>query len=214
MIKLKDINIDYNHNTMNSDEVELLKVERDLSILSHEEFCKKLYKGEVKSVNPKHDEENPVFVYVMPVEEGKARPVYGVQFYDIAGNLLFTFPWNGSVEEKVNNKRKLYYPNDMFGRKQKLEELALTSTPEGTVLLKEKDYVLQAPLVPGSVWNYGIYSKANDYRTTQIGGLVDYSNYGKELPKNLKPGSNAWFKVASEEGDRFLKYSSENSYVY
>lgn len=200
MVELKNLGISTMDKIFyNDEEAKKLQEARKKSILTREQVKEKLKSGELKVINPEAEFKTAVYVC-----QEKGSELFKVQFYDSNGELLATYPWNGSIYEK----ELMLLPRWVSG----VEDLQLTTTPKGKIVFREH-YYPDGPYRP-LLWRGNVFYDGAMYGDGHR-GAVNFNGYQHEvLPEeSRRQRDEKWFKHMEEHGDDYIEHCSNHNYV-
>lgn len=209
------INIDTKQ--LSSEQLKELLNEREKSILSVDQLREKLIKGEASVLNPKANS----MVYMYIANETKC-PMSKVQFYDSTGELICTYPWNGNHEiygvirntnGKLENAYRVLSSKNFPYNYTDISDLQVTTTPNGKIVLRQNEYVIQPPLKSEYKWRGLVLSDGKEYHYQF--GAIEIDNYeGTKLSnESISNRDENWANLMENEGDKFMEYCEGNSFV-
>lgn len=88
-LRIENLNVIYDQEYHSIDEASQILKGREDSVLTKTWFILKLKNRELI---PLYDNQNQLFIYI-----DNHNSMYGVQFYNSMGELVMTYPWNGSL---------------------------------------------------------------------------------------------------------------------
>ena len=88
-LRIENLNVIYDQEYHSIDEASQILKGREDSVLTKTWFMLKLKNRELI---PLYDNQNQLFIYI-----DNHNSMYGVQFYNPMGELVMTYPWNGSL---------------------------------------------------------------------------------------------------------------------
>lgn len=169
-----------------------------------EDFEKNIKENSLEDISPKKAQER-VYMCI-----NKETPLSSVQFYSQEWDLLFTYPWNGEINQ---NRDKTFSPVPCSGLENaiSIDEIKACATESGRIAIKTHFLsISKVGLIQENI-STCLYDK-NGKRFYYRLGPVATSDYPfKHLV--TKPGKFKYtdFDMIRKNGDTFVDYVRENS---
>lgn len=213
IVKLTELNITLDSNGYSYSQIKEMLQTRKESVLSKAELVEKLKCGEAAFVSEQ------VVVYV---DRTNRSPMSKVHFYNLQGNLMFTYPWNGEIfkEMKLNKETlKFEYKFEMVdsrktsfcflkGRKE-IKSLECVATDSKKIAIND----LSSDCNNEESWRFSLFTAfGKEEMFTSPASVSNYSDYHL-TNKDYQERNRNWFKAIASEGDKILNYVSGESYI-
>ena len=190
---------------------ELFKLNRQLSLLTPQEFAEKVKKGEAVCISPE-DADKRVYMYT---DKSGLCPQSSVQFYTEEGELMFTYPWNGQTTENIYGGEEMRY----FSGLKDIREVSAFATKKGKVVIHSRGLVKDTQAIVGKELN--VLQADGEYVrdvTPQFGIVYYEKSLGKDyvskdhrLKSEYVGNCDKLFALIYMEGDAFIEHSSEHT---